>query len=131
LRIAASAVGESYDEGQYDVETSDVALIEAAYELHAPSSPNHDRFVGHYLGADPQTVSLGWINGDSEVRGIHDLRCHLANHDRGMRFRKRTSLDNNRCPNSVAVSLSMLTATGLARVPIPDRFVSANAGGFL
>jgi len=90
------SVGESYDERQCDVETSDVALIEAAYELPDPSSPNCDRFVGHYLGADSQTVSLGWINGDSEVRGIRDLRCHLANHDRGMCFRKRVSLDNNR-----------------------------------
>jgi hypothetical protein len=67
-----------------------------AYELPDPSSPNCDRFVGHYLGAGSQTVSLGWINDDPEVRGIHDLRCHLANHDRGMCFRKRVSLNNNR-----------------------------------
>jgi len=56
-------------------------VIEAAYELADPPSTNRDRLVGHYLGADPQTVSLGWINGNPEVWGIHDFRCHLANHD--------------------------------------------------
>ncbi len=89
------SVGESHNECQCDVETSDIALIEAAYELPDPPSSNRDRFVGHYLGADPQTVSLGWINGDPEVWGIHDFRCHLANHDRSMRFRERISLDND------------------------------------
>jgi len=90
------SVGKSHDEGQRDVETSDVALIEPTDELPDPSSPNCDRFVGHYLGADSQTVSRGWINSDPEVRGIDNRRCHLANHNRGMCFRQRISLDNNR-----------------------------------
>jgi hypothetical protein len=66
------SVGESHNECQCDVETSDIALIEAAYELPDPTSSNRYRFVGHYLGADPQTVSPGWVNGDPEIRGIHD-----------------------------------------------------------
>ena len=85
-------IGESHNESQCDVETSDFALIEAAYEPPDPSSPNCDRFIGHYLGTDSQNRFSWWINRDSEVRSIHDLRRHLANHHRGLCFRKRASV---------------------------------------
>jgi hypothetical protein len=102
--LTAYSVGESYDEGQCNIQPSDVAMIEVAYVLPEPCSPNRDRFVGHYLRADSQTVSPGWINGDPEVRCIHDFRGHLANDDRGMRLRKRVSLDNDRRPRFSIVS---------------------------
>src|SRR6185312_2496520 len=54
ITATAQSIRQPHDESQGDIEAPDVNVAEPTYQLPDPSSPDRDRFVGHYLRTDLQ-----------------------------------------------------------------------------
>src|SRR6059058_4521947 len=97
LRVfcASASVRKSHDEGQCNIETCNVVVVETTYRPPNPRSPNSYGFVGHYLGACSQAISFTSFDCDAKIRRLDHFRRHLTNYSRGVSFGKRVGLNDD------------------------------------
>src|SRR5271165_43166 len=75
------SVSEPHHECQSDIETSDIAVVQAADRLPDPRPPDRHGLVGHDLRAGPQTIFLARLDRNAKIPRLGDFRRHLTNHN--------------------------------------------------
>lgn len=64
--------------------------------LPDPFASDGDRFIGHHLRFEPQSIFGLRLNGDAKIRSVRQFGSQLANHNRSMILRKGISLHDRR-----------------------------------
>ena len=111
----ALLIGKPQDKRQSISEPSHVLFAETPDLLADPLASHCDRFVGHHLRFDEQSIFGRRLDGDPKIRSVHQFGSHRADHHRGMIVREDFSLCNALQRNALQAGRQGTPATGPGR----------------